>query len=209
MKCGRHHVARTTTSDTSSDVGKIEVGRNNRKGGRHAGTHHRPQPFQGALHGPAWPWEVLQSLPTIDCQRVREAAFAFRKRCAAQGMDDDIKKTLAKCFQFRLLNHWTEVEYMLWARQLVTMVKKKNGKLTMRGVRPIAMLPRMYRLFSKILQQLAGQAIHTRRSRQYGHVPGPDIMTPGIRRTRSVPQGDPCAADLFWSSTGHSGNSIM
>ena len=24
-----------------------------------------------------------------------------------------------------------------------------------------------------------------------------DIMTPGIRRTRSVPQGDPCAADLF------------
>ena len=22
-------------------------------------------------------------------------------------------------------------------------------------------------------------------------------MTPGIRRTRSVPQGDPCAADLF------------
>ena len=86
---------------------------------------------------------------------------------------------------------------MLWARQLVTMVKKKNGKLTMRGVRPIAMLPRMYRLFSKILQQLAGQAIHTRRSRQYGHVPGPDIMTPGIRRTRSVPQGDPCASDLF------------
>ena len=24
-----------------------------------------------------------------------------------------------------------------------------------------------------------------------------DIMTPGIRGTRSVPQGDPCAADLF------------
>ena len=26
-----------------------------------------------------WPCEVLQSLPTIDSQRVREAAFAFRK----------------------------------------------------------------------------------------------------------------------------------
>ena len=24
-----------------------------------------------------------------------------------------------------------------------------------------------------------------------------DIVTPGICRTRSVPQGDPCAADLF------------
>ena len=126
------------------------------------------------------------------------------------------------------------------------------------------------RLYSKVLQQLAGQAIHTRRSPQHGHVPGrqahegvfilrrmveqaterqirifvmdcdiaaafdhvthhlivdamfalnvppvlvaawirvcrspethielDDTSTPGIRRTRSVPQGDPCAADLF------------
>ena len=29
-----------------------------------------------------------------------------------------------------------------------------------------------------------------------------DIMTPGIRRTRSVPQGDPCAADLFGAALG-------
>ena len=50
---------------------------------------------------------------------------------------------------------------MLWARQLVTMLKKKNGKLTMRGFRPIALRPTMYRFFSKILQQLAGQAIRT------------------------------------------------
>ena len=60
---------------------------------------------------------------------------------------------------------------MLSARQLVTMAKK-NGKHTKRGFRPIAMLPTMYRLYSKVLQQLAGQAIHTRYSRQYGHVPG-------------------------------------
>ena len=159
---------------------------------------------------------------------------------------------------------------MLWARQLVTMVKKKNGKLTVRGFRPIAMPQTMYLLYSKVLQQLAGQAIHTRYSPQYGHVPGrqahevvfilrrmveqanewripifvmdcdvaaafdhvshrliidamevlkvppvlvpawireyrgsetktklDDVITPGIRRTRSVPQGDPCAADLF------------
>ena len=61
---------------------------------------------------------------------------------------------------------------MLWARQLVTMVKKKNGKLAVRGFRPIAMLPTMYRVYSKVLQQLAGQAIRTRYSPQYGHVPG-------------------------------------
>ena len=68
-------------------------------------------------------------------------------------LDEDIWETLA--------------QDMLWARQLVTMVKKKNGKLTMRGCRPIAMLPTMYRLFSKVLQQLAG-----RYGPHCGHVPG-------------------------------------
>ena len=32
--------------------------------------------------------------------------------------------------------------------------------------------PDEYRLYSKVLQQLAGQAIHTRYGPQYGHVPG-------------------------------------
>ena len=40
--------------------------------------------------------------------------------------------------------------------------KKKNGKLIVRGFRPTAMLPTLYRLYSEVLQQLAGQAIHTR-----------------------------------------------
>ena len=70
-----------------------------------------------------------------------------------------------------MVNHSTEEEDMLWARQLATMVKKKNGKLTMRGFRPVALLP-MYRLHSTVLQQLAGQAIHTRYSPQSGPVPG-------------------------------------
>ena len=118
---------------------------------------------------------------------------------------------------------------MLWKTQQNTMVKKKNGKLTMRGFRPIAMLPTIYRLYS--LQQLAGQTLQARRGLQHVHVPGrqahevvwmlkrvmeqatewqipvldfdvavvklDDIVTPGIRRIRSVPQGDPVAADLL------------
>ena len=121
-----------------------------------------------------WPREVLQSLPTIDSQRVREAAYAFRKRtsCAddhvviemLRELDDDIWETLAKCFQFRLQNHWTEGEDMLWARQLVAMVKEKNDKLTIRGFRPNDV--------PYVFKDSAGQAIHTRRSPQYGHVPG-------------------------------------
>ena len=123
----------------------------------------------------------------------------------------------------------------------------------MRGFRPIAVLPTIYRLHSWTLRQLAGQALRSRRGPQNGHVPGrqahevvfmlrrvveqatewqisvfvmdcdeaaafdhashhawirehrnseilvklDDIVTPGIRRTRSVPQGDPCASDPF------------
>ena len=87
-------------------------------------------------------------------------------------LDSDVWETIASCFQFRLMNHWTEDADNLWKQQLVTMVKKKNGKLTMRGFRPIAMLPTIYRLYSKTLQQLAGQALRSRRGPQYGHVPG-------------------------------------
>ena len=158
---------------------------------------------------------------------------------------------------------------MLWTRQLVTMVKTKERQVDDdERVPPNGNAP--YLLFSKILQQLAGQALRTRRSPQHGDVHGrqahevvsilrrmveqatewqiqyfvmdcdvaaafdhvshqviidamevlkvppvlvaawirehrvpetfvklDDITTPGIRRTRSVPQGDPCAADLF------------
>ena len=56
-------------------------------------------------------------------------------------------------------------------QQLVTMVKKKNGKLTMRSFRLIAMLPTIYRLYSETLQQLAGGSA-IKKWPQYGHVRG-------------------------------------
>ena len=52
------------------------------------------------------------------------------------------------------------------------MVKKKYGKLTMRGFRPIAMLPTLSRIYSKTLKQLAGGALQMRCGPQNGHVPG-------------------------------------
>ena len=55
-------------------------------------------------------------------------------------LDDDIWEILARC----LLSHWTDEDTM-WPKPLVTIVKKKNGKLTMRGFRTIAMLPTIYR----------------------------------------------------------------
>ena len=129
-----------------------------------------------------WPRESLLPLPMIDGDRVREIAFDLRKHtsCAAdhvviemlRELDSDIRETIASCFQFRLLNHWTEDTDSVWKTQLVPMVKKKNGKLTMRGFRPIAMLPTIYQLYSKTLQQLAGGALQSRHGPQYRHVPG-------------------------------------
>ena len=72
--------------------------------------------------------------------------------------DADDWDAIASCFRYRLLNHWTEGSDQMWKTQLVTKVKKKNGKLTMRGVRPIVMLPTIYPIYSKTLQQLAGDA---------------------------------------------------
>ena len=82
------------------------------------------------------------------------------------------------------MNHWTEDTDKLWKTQLVTMIKKKNGKLTMRGFRPIAMLPTIYRLYSEMLQQVAGGALQSRRGPQrgpqYGHVPGRQASRSGL-----------------------------
>ena len=86
---------------------------------------------------------------------------------------------------------------MLWARQLVTIIKKKNGKLTMRVFRPIAMLPTMYRFCSKVLQQLAGQAIHTRYGPQYGHVPGRQAPAVVFILRRMVEQANEWRIPIF------------
>ena len=76
-----------------------------------------------------------------------------------QGRTADIWETIASCFQFRLKNRWNEDTDKSWKTQLVTMVKKKYGKLTMRGFRPTAMLPTVYRLYSRALQRLSGEAL--------------------------------------------------
>ena len=118
----------------------------------------------------------------IDGERVREITWAFRKgtSCAEdhivsemlRELDADIWETSARCFRYRLQNHWTECDDQIWKTQMVTMVQKKNGKLTMRGFRPIAMLPTIYRIYSKTLQQLAGDTLQARTGPQFGHVPG-------------------------------------
>ena len=71
----------------------------------------------------------------IDGERVREIALAFQKRtsCAEdqvviemlREIDADIWETIASCFQFRLMNHWTEETDKSWNTQLVAIVKKK------------------------------------------------------------------------------------
>ena len=135
--------------------GKIEGRRNNGKGGRFAGTHrHRSRPLQGALHGPAAQGNSRMDMdtmaagsaavPAVHRQPEQETHIVCRGPPGdwdAQELDETFGKLLQSAFS------WTEDDDMLWARQLVKMVRK-------------------------ILQQLAGQAMRTRRSPQYGHVPG-------------------------------------
>ena len=92
---------------------------------------------------PRWPQEVLQFLPLIDNQSRK------RTSCAEDHLVIEMLSSWTETFGKLLQSafSWTEDDDMLWARQLVTMVRK-------------------------ILQQLAGQAMRTRRSPQYGHVPG-------------------------------------
>ena len=111
-----------------------------------------------------------EAIPEV---RIQEIAFAFRKRTSCveyqvviemlREFKTDLWETIASCFQFRLMNLCIEETHKSWNIQLVTMVKKKSGKLTMLGFRLIAMFPTICRLHSKTLQQLAGQALQTRR----------------------------------------------
>ena len=104
--------------------------------------------------------------PLTHGERVREITFAFRAEDQVvieivRELDSDTWETIVSCFQFRLMNHWTEDTDKLWKTHLVAVVENKNGKLTMRGFRPIAMLQTIYR-----------QALQSRRGPQSGHVSG-------------------------------------
>ena len=61
---------------------------------------------------------------------------------------------------------------MLCARELGTTVKKKKKQTHNERFSPNRHAPDDVLVVSNVLQQLAGQAIHTRYSPQYGHVPG-------------------------------------
>ena len=63
--------------------------------------------------------------------------------------DEDIWELPAEGFQFRLLNHWIADADTMWSRQLVTLVKEKNGLLSMRGS---ANLPRDELLLDPVLR---------------------------------------------------------
>ena len=63
--------------------------------------------------------------------------FGREHRCAEdhvvietlRELDADTWDTVACCFRYRILNHWTEGGDQMWRTQLVTMVKKKTWKI--------------------------------------------------------------------------------
>ncbi len=69
-------------------------------------------------------------------------------------LDDDILDELAKSFRFRLLNHGTEEAEVMWVKQTLSLVKKRANAKHIADFRPIAILPVLQKLYSKMLLRL-------------------------------------------------------
>ena len=70
------------------------------------------------------PREVLEALPRIDAERVREITWTFRKRTSSaddhvviemlRELEMEMWWKIAQCFRLGLLNHWTEDSDEIW-----------------------------------------------------------------------------------------------
>ena len=103
--------------------------------------------------------EVLRPLPVIFGQRTREAALPFRQRtpCSEDHMVIEMLRELVT----DIPESWDGGCRFDVVKLLVTKVKKKNGKLTVRRFRPIAMLPTTHRPHAKGAATSGGSSTNT------------------------------------------------
>ena len=109
----------------------------------------------------SWSVEALDALPALDGNLVRFALSLFKKgkTCAEDllvaemllGLDDDIMELLACVFRERLLNNDHASLDSSWNSHRVNLLKKKLFQYRVRDFRPIALLPVLYKLYSRTL----------------------------------------------------------
>ena len=124
-----------------------------------------------------WSLDALGDVRVLDGSLVKQAAFCFKpgKTCADDMMvsemlallGDDVFEMIAEAFQLRLLNALSEDDDASWDEQLVKLLKKKVAAKTVKHFRPIAVIPVLSMLYSRVLLFLAGGAIKKLQAPQF------------------------------------------
>ncbi|CAK0873857.1 unnamed protein product [Prorocentrum cordatum] len=116
-----------------------------------------------------WRPEDLTALPQLNGALVRQAVqqLGKKKTCAddllvaemLEELDDDAMAMLAQLFKARILNVGPCADDGAWDVHVVKLLQKKAFKHRVRDFRPIAILPVLYKVYSKVLLIMAGDGV--------------------------------------------------
>ena len=87
-------------------------------------------------------------------------------------LDTDILDHLADVFRMRLLNHHSELYGSAWDHCCANLIKKVNRPLNITQFRPIAILPVLSKLYSKLIYHLAHPFVRPLQAPQFAFRPG-------------------------------------
>ena len=123
---------------------------------------------------PNWIWEnwdpkVLDEFPLLDRDLLRIALLrmARGKTCAEDKivaemlfcLSDEALDVIALSFRLRLLNTPDESSDQTWSHHVVSLIMKKANATAATDFRPIAILPVLYKWYSRVLMLLVPEQI--------------------------------------------------
>ena len=129
-----------------------------------------------------WGPHLLESLPIIDADLVRCASLKFKKgrTCSSDllviemllELDDDLLDILAVALRQRLLNTHIGNDDLGWDHHMVSLIKKRSFKNSVGDLRPIAVLPVLYKVYSRVLLMLTEGKLEKLIAPQFAFRPG-------------------------------------
>ena len=124
-----------------------------------------------------WHESFLNDLPPLDSRIIKRAILHSKKgkTCSEDSLvmemllelDDDILDLLASSSKQRILNSNTFSSDPCWDEHLVTMLRKKGFQHRVNDFRPIAVLPVLYKVYSRVLLLLQGGRINELQAPQF------------------------------------------
>ena len=111
-----------------------------------------------------WDPRDLDRYRAINGSFLKDLVFEMApgKTCSEDGivaemfyqLDEDILDEIALSFKYRLLNHKSGQAEEAWRVQCLNLVKKKPQAMYIKDFRPIAIIPVLQKLYSKMLLSL-------------------------------------------------------